>query len=78
MLLNYKQAQLIDYKDNKGFYPILLFDDIGNELDSSRKNNIFNKILENSGQVFITTTDLPDTKGNRIYIVDNGSFTEFI
>jgi DNA replication and repair protein RecF len=78
LLLSYKQAQIIDYKENNNFYPILLFDDIGNELDSTRKHNIFNKILENSGQVFITTTDFPDTRDNKTYKVNNGSFTEFI
>lgn len=78
LLLSYKQAQIIDYKENKGYFPILLFDDIGNELDTSRKNNIFNKILENSGQVFITTTDFPQKNNNKLYKVDNGSFTELI
>lgn len=76
LLLNYKQAQIIDYKYNKGFFPILLFDDIGNELDSSRKNNIFNKIIENSGQIFITTTDIPDKKNNKIFKVEDGKFEE--
>jgi len=78
LLLSYKQAQLIDYKENKGYFPILLFDDIGNELDSSRKNNIFNKILENSGQVFITTTDFPEKNSSKTFKVEKGSFTEFI
>ena len=76
LLLSYKQAQIIDYKKNKGFFPILLFDDIGNELDSSRKNNIFNRIIENSGQIFITTTDIPVGKKNKIFKVEDGTFEE--
>ncbi|MDA3904308.1 MAG: DNA replication and repair protein RecF [Desulfuromusa sp.] len=80
LLLNYKQAQLQDYKDNYGYYPILLFDDMGSELDSSRKHNIFNKILDNSGQVFITTMDIPpiDKSNTKIFEVKNGEFTEFL
>jgi len=79
-LLSYKQAQLQDYKDNYGYYPILLFDDMGSELDSSRKHNTFSKILDNSGQVFITTMDIPDVDKNRskIFEVKEGSFSEFI
>ncbi|MCF6266390.1 MAG: DNA replication and repair protein RecF [Desulfuromusa sp.] len=80
LLLSYKQAQLQDYKDNYDYYPILLFDDMGSELDSSRKTNIFNKILDNSGQVFITTMDIPDIDKSRakIFEVNNGVISEFI
>ncbi|MEE4255004.1 MAG: DNA replication and repair protein RecF [Desulfuromusa sp.] len=79
-LLCYKQAQLQHYKNIYGYYPVLLFDDIGTELDLSRKTNIFNKIIENSGQVFITTIDIPNMKNENIKVfkVDNGSFSEFI
>ncbi|MEA3362749.1 MAG: hypothetical protein U9Q61_05700, partial [Thermodesulfobacteriota bacterium] len=78
-LLSYKQAQLQDYKDNYGYYPILLFDDMGRELDSSRKSNIFKNILNNSGQIFITTMDVPDIEENsaKIFQVNNGDFSEF-
>ncbi len=80
LLLSYKQAQLLDYKDSYGYYPILLFDDMGSELDFSRKTNIFNKILNNSGQVFITTMDVPDIdkKSTKIFKVMDGHFTELI
>ena len=79
-LLNYKQAQLMIYKSIYGYYPVLLFDDMGSELDLSRKTNIFNKILENSGQVFITTTDIPSINSDdyKIFKVSNGNFSEFI
>ena len=80
LLLSYKQAQLLDYKDNYGYYPVLLFDDMGSELDSSRKTSIFNRILKNSGQVFITTMDIPDIAKSEstIFKVVNGDFSEFI
>ncbi|WP_321367795.1 hypothetical protein [uncultured Desulfuromusa sp.] len=81
-LLSYKQAQLKIYKNIYGYYPILLFDDMGNELDFSRKNSIFNKILEDSGQVFITTMDIPVIANNddnyQVFEVNNGNFSEFI
>jgi DNA replication and repair protein RecF len=79
-LLSYKQAQLQIYKDIYGYYPILLFDDMGSELDLSRKTNIFNKILDNSGQVFITTMDIPEINNynTKIFAVNNGNFSEFI
>jgi DNA replication and repair protein RecF len=79
-LLCYKQAQLKLYKDIYGYYPVLLFDDMGSELDLSRKTSFFYKILENSGQVFITTMDIPDiaNKDIKIFKVDNGNFSEFI
>ena len=80
LLLSYKQAQIQNYKDEYGYYPILLFDDIGSELDSSRKKNIFDKILEKSGQVFITTMDIKDinVSKTKIFEVSNGDFSEFI
>lgn len=79
-LLCYKQAQLKLYKNKYGYYPILLFDDMGSELDLSRKTSFFYKILENSGQVFITTMDIPDIKNKdiKIFKVDKGNFSEFI
>ena len=80
LLLSYKQAQLSDYKDLYNYYPILLFDDIGNELDSSRKKNIFEKLIDNSGQIFVTTTEIKDinTTKNKTFEVKEGEFSEFI
>ncbi|MCK4501748.1 MAG: DNA replication/repair protein RecF [Desulfuromonadales bacterium] len=80
LLLSYKQSQLLDYKDYNGYYPILLLDDIGTELDNSRKNKIYNKLLDDSGQVFITTIDLPNIcfDNTDIYSVENGIFSKFI
>ena len=80
LLLSYKRAQLIDYKEIYGYYPVLLFDDIGNELDSSRKKDIFEKIIDNSGQIFITTTNIADINENtnKIFKVSNGGFSEYI
>lgn len=55
-ILNYKYAQLIDYYEINKSYPILLFDDLTSELDSKRRNIYIEKIIESSGQIFITST----------------------
>ncbi len=79
-LLTYKQSQLLDYYNYYGYYPILLFDDMENELDKVRRTNIFNKILDKSGQIFITTTDLPVYKyeNSKYFEVINGEINEII
>ncbi len=53
---------------------------MGSELDLSRKTSIFNEILDNCGQVFITTMDIPeiDKMNTKIFKVTNGEFSEFI
>ena len=78
-LLSYKQAQLRDYKNIHGYNPILLLDDMGSELDIYRKENFFNNILDDSGQVFITTMNITDIKksNTKIFEVNNGDFSEF-
>lgn len=45
-------------KEEKGFAPLLLFDDIFEKLDESRLHNLMQYIcVRNEGQVFITDTD---------------------
>ncbi|SHJ50181.1 DNA replication and repair protein RecF [Malonomonas rubra DSM 5091] len=57
MIISYKMAQIIDYKAVQGHYPVLILDDMASELDSKRKNILLENLLQNSGQVFITSTD---------------------
>ncbi len=57
LVISYKTAQILDYQQVHGDYPILILDDMTSELDSSRKNLLLENLLENSGQVFITSTD---------------------
>lgn len=80
LLLSYKQAQLLDYKDSCGYYPILLLDDIGTELDDTRRDKIYNKLLDDSGQVFITTINLPNIcfDNTKIFNVKNGIFSRYL
>ena len=61
MLISFKTAQILDYKAVQGHYPVLILDDMTSELDSNRKNVLLENLLENSGQVFITSTDFKQT-----------------
>jgi len=57
-LLAFKAAQVIDLKQQTGQSPVLLLDDLTSELDEKRRNAFFDFLLEHSGQVFLTTTDI--------------------
>lgn len=75
LLISFKAAQILDYKTVQGHYPVLILDDMSSELDSDRKNILLENLLENSGQVFITSTDLrkPDiAEKSTFFKVDNG------
>lgn len=75
LLISFKAAQILDYRTVQGHYPVLILDDMSSELDSHRKNILLENLLENSGQVFITSTDLrrPEIAGKSTFFkVDNG------
>jgi DNA replication and repair protein RecF len=45
-------------KENKGFAPLLLLDDVFEKLDKDRIGNLLGRVcIENNGQVFITDTN---------------------
>lgn len=54
LVLTLKFAEIDLLKKKKGFYPILLLDDVFSELDEERQKVLFN-IIKNT-QTFITTT----------------------
>ena len=56
-ILTLKLAEIEIFKKYKGYYPILLLDDVFSELDVSKRNNLLD-YLESNIQIFITTTDL--------------------
>lgn len=56
-IISFKLAELNVIKDIKGYYPILILDDLFSELDQEKINNIF-KLLNEDVQTFITTTEL--------------------
>ena len=58
LLFALKLAEMDVLKDNKGFAPLLLLDDVFEKLDEDRIGNLLHRVcLENSGQVFITDTN---------------------
>ena len=56
-ILSLKIAELYNFKDICGDYPILLLDDIFSELDIDKRNRLVKYII-NDVQTIITTTDL--------------------
>lgn len=57
LLFALKLAEFDVLKDNKGFAPLLLLDDVFEKLDDERMDNLLQHVcLENEAQVFITDT----------------------
>lgn len=58
LLFALKLAEMDVLKENKGFAPILLLDDVFEKLDEERISNLLRRVcIENDGQVFITDTN---------------------
>jgi len=58
LLFALKLAEMEVLKNEKGFAPLLLLDDVFEKLDEDRIANLLQKVcLENDGQVFITDTN---------------------
>lgn len=77
-----KFAELELFKKKKGYYPILILDDLFSELDEEKIQNILNYIPEDI-QVFITITNLNyfrgvDNKGYRNFHIENGKVLEVV
>lgn len=56
-IISFKLAEINVIKEIKNYYPILILDDLFSELDEIKINNIF-KLLNESVQTFITTTEI--------------------
>ena len=57
LLFALKLAEMETLKEEKGFAPLLLLDDVFEKLDAVRISNLLKKVcVENDGQVFITDT----------------------
>jgi len=57
LLFALKLSEFDILKENKGFAPLLLLDDVFEKLDASRMHNLLERVCkENNGQVFITDT----------------------
>ena len=75
-------AELELFKQQKGYYPILILDDLFSELDEEKIQNILNFITKDI-QVFITTTNVNhlgcvDNKSYRSFHIENGQIMEVV
>ena len=58
LLFALKIAEMDVLRENKGFAPLLLLDDVFEKLDEDRISNLLRRVcIENNGQVFITDTN---------------------
>ena len=75
-------AQIQHHKNLKGFYPILMLDDVLSELDNEKRYHLVNFLKTIDSQIFITTTDLSfkfpfkETDLN-IYAIEDGVASVF-
>lgn len=56
-IIAFKLSEINIIKEEKGYYPILIFDDLSSELDKNKINNIIG-MLNDKVQTFITTTSI--------------------
>ena len=79
-IISYKLAEINVIKDIRGYYPLLILDDLFSELDKGRVLNIF-KLLNSDVQIFITTTEIKNIqkkylKNAKIFHVEKGTIME--
>ena len=79
-VLAIKLSEIEIFKQQKNTSPILLLDDVFSELDDNKKNNLL-KIMSNSIQTIITTTDLKNidnelVKKAKLFYINNGQIEE--
>jgi len=77
-----KFAELELFKQQKGYYPILILDDLFSELDQNKIHNIL-KYIADGVQTFITTTNVNnlvcvDNKDYISFHIENGSIVEVV
>lgn len=56
-IIAFKMSEIDIVKKEKGYYPILIFDDLSSELDKNKINNILG-MFDEKVQTFITTTSI--------------------
>lgn len=79
-IISFKLAEIKVIYDIKGFYPILILDDLFSELDKKKINNLV-KLLDKDVQTFITTTEINNVskkliKDAKVIKVENGILEE--
>ena len=76
-IISFKLSELLIVKKIKGYYPILILDDLFSELDNQKINNIIN-MLNKEVQTFITTTNIDKIdknllKNSTIFKIEDGN-----
>ena len=56
-IIAFKLSEIDIVNNEKGYYPILIFDDLSSELDKNKINNILG-MFDEKVQTFITTTSI--------------------
>ena len=79
-IISMKFAELELFKEKKGYYPILILDDLFSELDEVKINNILDFISDDI-QTFVTTTELDKVslklkENSKIFSVFEGTVKE--
>ena len=79
-ILSLKLSEISIFKEVKGYYPIVLLDDIFSELDIDKRKRVIN-YLDKEIQTIITTTDLNNLDDElvskaRIFRVENGNIVD--
>lgn len=79
-ILSFRLAEVKLFYDKKGFYPILILDDLFSEIDNGKINKII-KYLNSDIQTFITVTDLDKVEkhlleNSKIFKIDLGKVEE--
>lgn len=79
-MISFKLAEISLIKEVKGYYPILILDDLFSELDKGKVLNIFS-LLNKDVQTFITTTEIKNINKKiisnaKIFKVDYGIIEE--
>ena len=79
-VLTIKLAEILIFKKQTNYYPILLLDDIFSEFDKDRVNNIL-KYVNDEMQVIITTTNVKNVKktllnNSKLFYIEQGNVTE--
>lgn len=78
-VLAFKLSEIFIFKEIRGSYPIVLFDDIFSELDVERRKNLL-RFIKSDIQFIITTTDLNNISSKiidraNVYKISNGKVT---
>jgi len=82
-VLAFKVAQIMDIEQLIGESPVLLLDDMTGELDNLRQKYLFEFLLQQKAQVFITTTDIKSSfykkmENGRFFMIDNGKIGKIV